>query len=197
MKEILRCAQDDIPDKVSPLITQKARETRFVITFKVLKTIPEFEHKTLFEWGPDIFQGSLYNLQWRPPDIHIVGYFEDQPVTHVGLVVHDVKVGSVRLKVGGIGGVVTVPQHQKKGFSKQCLVYSQAYIKSNFEAEFGFLFCPERLVDFYGSVGWKRITAAVLVDQSQGKVAPPLNAMVLEFSKVWPKGPVDLESLPW
>jgi hypothetical protein len=80
------------------------------VTFRVHRTVPDSERTILFEWGPDIFEGSLYNLQWRPTDYHVIGYLEGHPVTHVGIVAHRVKVGSTKKLVGGIGAVVTVPE---------------------------------------------------------------------------------------
>ena len=167
------------------------------VTFKVHRTIPDSERKILFEWGADIFEGSLYDLEWRPTDYHVIGYLEGRPVTHVGIVTHRVKVGSTKKLVGGIGAVVTLPKYQKQGLAKRCLQWAQAYMKSNLNVEFGFLFCPERLLGFYGSLGWKRLMENVLVDQAHGKVIPPICSMVLEFSEAWPNGPVDLESYPW
>ena len=166
------------------------------VSFRVHRTVPDSERKILFEWGPDIFEGSLYNLQWRPTDYHVIGYLEGQPVTHVGIVAHRVKVGSTKKLVGGIGAVVTVPKHQKRGLAKECLKWAHGYMKSNLRVEFGFLFCPERLLDFYESVGWKRVKENVLVDQPRGKVIAPICAMVFEFSEAWPSGPIDLDSYP-
>jgi GNAT superfamily N-acetyltransferase len=167
------------------------------VTFRVHRTVPDSERTILFEWGSDIFEGSLYNLQWRPTDYHVIGYLEGHPVTHVGIVAHRVKVGSTKKLVGGIGAVVTVPKHQKRGLAKECLKWAHGYMKSNLRVEFGFLFCPERLLDFYESVGWKRVKENVLVDQPGGKVIAPICAMVLELSEAWPSGPIDLDSYPW
>jgi len=164
------------------------------IAFKVHPEISASERKILFEWGPDIFHGSLYSLQWRPTDVHVVGYAGDEPVTHVGIVSHPVAVGSTRALVGGIGSVVTVPQKQKLGLAKECLRRAQSYMRSDLGVEYGFLFCPERLVEFYGRSGWRKLVEPVLVNQPGGKVTAPLCSMILEFAERWPEGPVDLGS---
>ena len=167
------------------------------ITFKVSRTIPTREQKKLFEWGTDIFGGSKYNLKWRPADYHVVGYLKEKPVTHVGIVKHSVRIGSVHKTVGGIGGVVTVPQKQKQGLAKICLLHTHSYMRHELAVEYGFLFCIERLVSYYSDIGWRIIDDRVLVNQPCGALFAPLCSMVFEFSEPWPKGLVKLDSLPW
>jgi hypothetical protein len=167
------------------------------IRFKVSRRIPTKEQKKLFEWGTDIFGGAKYNLEWRPADYHVVGYLEKEPVTHVGIVKHSIRVGSVRKTVGGIGGVVTVPQKQKQGLAKMCLSYSHYYMRYELAVEYGFLFCLERLVCYYSDIGWRILDDRVLINQTRGTLFAPLCSMVFEFSDPWPKGLVTLDSLPW
>jgi hypothetical protein len=88
-------------------------------------------------------------------------------------------------------------KHQKRALAKECLKWAHGYMKSNLRVEFGFLFCPERLLEFYESVGWKRVKENVLVDQPRGQIIAPICAMVLELSEAWPSGPIDLDSYPW
>lgn len=167
------------------------------VSFKVHREMPPAEQKALFEWGPDIFGGSLYNLQWRGTDYHVVGYVDGEPVTHVGIVKHSVSVGASSRVVGGVGAVVTVPRRQKKGLAQMCLRRAGEYMRSDLNVAFGFLFCPERLVHFYAAGGWRKLNEKVIVNQPGGTIVAPLCSMVLEFSERWPEGPVNLESLPW
>ena len=168
------------------------------LTFHVHRVIPAAEKKALFEWGTDIFSASLYNAKWRGTDHHVVGYVAGRPAVHVGLVAHRISVGSTKALVGGIGSVVTAPEFQKQGRARECLLWSHAYMQSELGVEFGYLFCPERLVKFYSSLGWKKLSDEVVVDQpGQTGVPAPLCSMVLEFSTPWPGGRVDLGSLPW
>jgi nodulation protein A len=167
------------------------------LTFQTHPTLPDPERRALFEWGPDVFQGSLYQLRWRAAELHVVGYLDGAPVTHVGLVRQTVGVGKDETVVGGVGGVVTVPSRQKQGLARQCLVKSHEVMRSEFGVAHGFLFCPDGLLKFYGGAGWKQIFEKVMIDQPQGKVTAPLLSMVMSFSAPWPSGTVDLRSLPW
>jgi hypothetical protein len=88
------------------------------VTFSVHRTVPDSERRILFEWGSDIFEVSLFNLDWRPADYHVNGYLEGRSVTHLGIVAHRVKVGPTKTLVGGIGAVVTLPEYQKQGLAK-------------------------------------------------------------------------------
>jgi hypothetical protein len=167
------------------------------IRFKVRRRIPNSEQKILFEWGTDIFGGAKYHLEWRPADYHVIGYLKREPVTHVGIVKHSVRVGSVRKTVGGIGGVVTVPQKQRQGLAKMCLSYAHYYMRYELAVEYGFLFCLEQLVSYYRDIGWRMLENKVLINQPRGALFAPLPSMVFEFSPPWPEGLVTLDSLPW
>ena len=167
------------------------------INFKIHQKIPDQEVPLLYHWGTDIFGGSIYNLHWRPPEVHVIGYIDSKPVTHVGILKHQIVVGSNKIWVGGIGGVVTIPQVQKNGFAKQCLLRAQEYMVSDLSVEFGFLFCPDRMQKYYAGLGWHNIDEKVIIDQPTGKITAPLCSMVYVFSKPWPKGSVELGSLPW
>ncbi len=166
-------------------------------SLQIRRELTDAEQKQLFEWEPDVFRGDEYGLQWRPADVHIVGYLDDAPISHVGMVTHHVKVGKQHCYVGGVGGVITVKSHQKQGWAAACLERARETLIEEFAVDYGFLFCQDRFVPFYGSLGWRLLPDKVTIDQPQGKVLAPVHSMVLEFDKPWPDGPVDIESLPW
>lgn len=167
------------------------------VSFQILPAIAEDERKSLFDWAPDVFQGEHYGIHWRPAEFHVVGYVDGQPATHVGVVSHRVQVGATSPFVGGIGGVVTPQQFQKQGLARKCLKRAEEFIHSDLAVEFGFLFCQERLVDFYQASGWRKINEVVWIEQPTGRVESPVGFMVREFDASWPDGPVTLHSWPW
>jgi GNAT superfamily N-acetyltransferase len=165
---------------------------------RITDILTDDDHQQLFGWGEDIFGAASLGLQWRPKDRHIFVEVGGRSVSHVGLLRHTVKVGGVPVEVGGIGGVVTLPDMLGKGYARHALKHAASLICQEWGLDFGLLFCREPLVPFYRELGWRRIEEPVTVEQPSGRIASPMGVMVLSCKRQdWPAGPVDLDSLPW
>ena len=68
------------------------------------------ERKILFEWGENIFGEDDAKYRWRPKDYHFVTEEDGRVISHVGVLKTTVRAGGIDLTVGGVGGVVTVPE---------------------------------------------------------------------------------------
>jgi len=159
---------------------------------------PEDRH-TLFEWGENIFGLEDLLLRWRPKDWHFILDADGRAASHVGILKHTVSAGGQAVVVGGVGGVVTVPEAQGHGYAQRLMRHAAAYMCEELGVEFGFLFCRDQLVAFYERLGWRLVTGPVEVEQEAGPLVPPFNVMVLPCGegREWPEGKVKLKSLPW
>lgn len=102
------------------------------------------------------------------------------------------------IKVGGIGGVVTVPTAQKKGLARQLMQHTAEFLEHEWKVAAGLLFCLPKMLAYYEALGWQRVESPVLIEQPEGKLASPLPVMVLPFhTEEWRHGSVELHSLPW
>jgi GNAT superfamily N-acetyltransferase len=156
------------------------------------------EHRQLFGWGEDIFGMADQDLHWRPKDRHVFVEVGGRSVAHVGLLRHIVRVGDAPVEVGGVGGVVTVPDMQGKGYARHALRHATSLMCQEWDLDFGLLFCREPLSPFYRELGWRRVEEPVTVEQPSGRIVFPLVVMALSCKgRDWPAGPVDLDSLPW
>lgn len=156
------------------------------------------ERRQLFEWGEDIFGMAGLDLRWRPKDRHLFVEVDGRVVSHVGLLQHTVRVGDHPVKVGGVGGVVTVPDQQGRGYARHAMRHAASLMCGEWHVDFGLLFCREPLVPFYQGLAWRRVVDPVEAEQPSGRVVPPLAVMVLPCrGQEWPAGPVDLDSFPW
>ncbi len=169
----------------------KLRQTEGVLS-------PEDRH-ALFEWADNIFGVEDKLLQWRPKDWHFIFDVDERPASHVGVLKHTLSAGGEPVTVGGVGGVVTVPEMQGKGLAQRGMRHAAAFMREELGVEFGFLFCLDRLVGFYESLGWQRAPETIEVEQESGPLIAPFNAMVLPFgdARPWPAGKIVLKSLPW
>jgi GNAT superfamily N-acetyltransferase len=148
--------------------------------------------------GPDPFGMQAYPLSWREKDWHFFLDVDGEPVSHVGVLRHDVLVDGAAAPVAGLGGVITKPGFQGRGFAHILLREAVAFMTDETDADFGFLFCLPRLVPFYEALGWQGLSRPVLIEQPDGALESPVESMVLPLrGKPWPSGSVEIQSLPW
>src|SRR4051794_8773264 len=92
------------------------------------EVLTDEERQLLFGWGENIFGVAALKLSWRPKDLHFLLYADGEPVSHVGVLKHVVGVNGAPATVGGVGGVVTVPEAQKKGFACQLMQHTAKFL---------------------------------------------------------------------
>jgi predicted GNAT family N-acyltransferase len=156
------------------------------------------QQQHFFGWGTDIFGVESYQLQWRPKNWHLLLSIDDQLVSHVGMLTHTVSAGEHSVRVGGIGGVVSLPIVQRKGFARHALQSAIEFLDREQHVTFGLLFCRATLAPWYSRLGWQPVTAPVVVDQPSEKVLSPLVTMVYPCrDQIWPPGALVLGSFPW
>jgi len=162
------------------------------------ETLTDQDMQRLFGWGENIFGIEAHKLSWRPKDVHFLLYWDDDPVSHVGILKHEVNVNSEPVMVGGVGGVITVPEAQSRGFAHRLMQHAARFLENEWKVDAGLLFCRPQLVPYYTNLGWQAVESPVLIEQSGGKIVSPLRVMSLPFNKRrWASGNIDLQSLPW
>lgn len=163
---------------------------------KQVDSLTDAENTKLFGWGKDIFGADDLNLRWRPKDVHFLLTLDGEVVSHVGVLKHDVSVAGQPLRVGGVGGVVTIPAAQRQGHARELMSYASEFM-ANWQVAAGLLFCLPKRVPYYASQGWQIVRYPVVIQQPDGNLESPLKVMVLPFVGTWPEGKIDLNSFPW
>jgi hypothetical protein len=103
-----------------------------------------------------------------------------------------------RVLLGGISGVMTPPQHQRKGYAGLALREAKRLIFEEMGADLGALLCVDALVPFYVRHGWQAVTCPVAMAQPGGKVLWPARMMILPRGEAqWQPQKIDLCGLPW
>lgn len=172
------------------------------IEIKQTECLTEEEWRKLFGWGEDIFSANDLHLNWRAKDWHFLLYEDGEPKSHVGVLRHTISVDeNLPVTVGGVGGVVTVPEAQGKGYAQMLMREVARFFENDWRVEAGLLFCLPRMVAFYQLLGWRKIEEPPLIEQPErGVIKAPMGIMVLPFGDhkfVWENAKVELESLPW
>ena len=163
-----------------------------------IEFLTDEEKRRLFGWGKDIFGVEGFKLRWRPKDLHFVLYLDGKSMSHVGVLKQVVTVNGEPAIIGGVGGVVTLPEAQRRGFAGQLMWHVAKFFEHEWKVDAGLLFCLSQLAPYYEALGWRSLEKPVLIEQPSGKIPAPLHAMVLPFTEtVWSNVSLDLGSLPW
>jgi hypothetical protein len=156
------------------------------------------EQQTLFFWGENIFGAEDVGYSWRSKDSHFITEEDGRALSHVGVLKTEVVAGGRTVTVGGIGGVVTIPEAQGRHYVHAAMRRAVEFACAELGVEFGMLFCLPRLAPFYARQGWQLIEAEVEFKQPSGKVVWPYNVMVLPCGeRQWPAGRVEVDGFPW
>ena len=166
---------------------------------EITRELTQEQKDRLWNWSDDIFGANHLQITWRPKEWHILVHDdEDLLMAKASALKHDVLAGGETITVGGIGGVLSLPEARGKGLAQAAMKRAESFMREDLHASFGFLFCFDRLLPFYNRLGWRRLESEVLIEQEDGERPAPLNAMILPLrGQKWPDGRVQLRSLPW
>src|SRR2546423_4021244 len=120
-------------------------------------TLTDAEQQKLFGWGENIFGVQAHALRWRHKDLHFLLYEDGDLVSHAGILQHIVKVNGLSVSAAGLGGVVTVPEAQRKGFACQLVQHAMRFAETEWKVEAGLLFCRPQMVAYYQRLAWQMV----------------------------------------
>jgi GNAT superfamily N-acetyltransferase len=124
-------------------------------------------------FGDDEY-GRMY--QWSSGDWQLTGSLAGKIIASIEILERMAQVGNTPVRLGGIGGVATHPDWQRRGFASVLM---------------------ER-VHLYGSLGWQVAAQSILIEQPEGKIVMETTTMILPCRKQdWPEGFIDLCGPPW
>lgn len=138
--------------------------------------------------------------QWASPQWSILLWDQGELVTHVGLTVREIRHNGEPKRIGGVGGVMTAPSHQGRGWASQGLRVAAGSLQSELAVAYALLFCLPELVPFYGRFGWQPFQGKIFIEQpNQHKINfSAQGAMLLNLQAQAPlDGELDLQGLPW
>src|SRR5512138_699844 len=88
-------------------------------------------------------------FEWTVPQWSVLVWDHDELVSRVGLITREILSNGETKLIGGIGGVMTHPQKQGKGYASQAMREAATIFDSQFGVAFALLFCRPQLVKFY------------------------------------------------
>jgi GNAT superfamily N-acetyltransferase len=125
---------------------------------------------------------------------------DQRVVTHAGILYRVIRVGDVRVPVGGLSRVMTLPEARGRGYARAVVASAAAFVGMWLWAPFALVLCAPECTAFYQALGWRTTNAPIACEQS-GRQPALLNrvAMVLpcQGDAAWPAGPIDLCGPRW
>ncbi len=141
----------------------------------------------------------MHGIEWAHAQRRVLLYLDDILRAVAGIHEREVLCDGQKLRVAGIGGVMTEPEFQGQGHGKQVMLHVMELLRTEAQCAFSLLFCEDHNVGFYGKLGWTLFEGDMVVEQ-HGTTGPFSfrNVMVLPLA-----GPIpvvrklDLCGLPW
>ncbi|MHB8382612.1 MAG: GNAT family N-acetyltransferase [Candidatus Binataceae bacterium] len=147
-------------------------------------------------WTDEVFGHIAY--EWAPAEWHATGRINALLAGSLKIVTREITAADERVRVAGIGNVVTKPEYGKRGVATAMLRASADLMRTTLGAEFGLLICRRKVAPVYQKAGWIQVEGPTRFWQPAGNVTYPLDTMVLKLTaREWPGGPIDLRGLPW
>lgn len=172
--------------------------TREPFEVRIVEFYSAADRNDLAEGEKDPSETSVYQLQWRPTEKHVLVVEGGKTVCHVGLLGQTVEVQGNPVRVAGIGGVLARRGCRGRGYCRAAMEVAESFALSQMGVNFMLLFSRPALESLYQHLGWVRVSSPVWVEQIQGVVLLPIISMVKCLGhEQWPRGEVRLRSRPW
>lgn len=150
-------------------------------------------------WPPDVRRQLPWgHIAFAHADLRVLVESDEQLVCHIGIYRREATWNGRKLRVGGIGGVVTHPDFRRRGLASVALNAAIQTLKDERATDFALLFCEPHNVGFYAGRGWKPFAGEVWAEQPGGRVRfDVMLPMVFYLKRAPHEGEVDLCGLPW
>jgi aminoglycoside 2'-N-acetyltransferase I len=177
---------------------QNRKNLTISILIKQAKSLTKVE---LQEWSTllrEVFGNGEDEMEWADIDWNVLVKLGNKLVSQVDIIDRIAQVGYHKVRLGGIGGVGTLPEFRGRGFAGMALASAAIFMEKEMGVDFGFLFCSPEMVSFYSRLNWQVKDAPVYYDQPGRKVLLDGKAMILAcIRNAWPDGEVDVSGYPW
>lgn len=155
----------------------------------------------LDRWSRAIFN-EKHGITWSNESEWMVIVTEGgQLVSALELICREVTINGQSTMMGGVGGVMTLPEFRKKGYASAAMRAANEFIQQKMDVPYALLVTGSELIPFYGSLGWQVIKNRVFYWQPDGKrYAFSDQTAIMVYvcgDNPFPEGEIDLNGLPW
>ena len=150
-------------------------------------------------WPAEVLQQTPWGqMAFAEADLRVMIASDEQVVSHVGIYRREGIWKGRKIRIGGIGGVMTHPDFRRRGLASVALTAAVHTLKEERATDFALLFCTADTAEFYSSRGWKRFAGEVFTEQAGArKRFEALQPYVFYLKRAPHEGELDLGGLPW
>jgi aminoglycoside 2'-N-acetyltransferase I len=151
-------------------------------------------------WPPEVVaQLPWANTRFANAEFRVLVQDETEGVVcHVGMYRRDATWNERKVRIGGIGGVLTHERFRRRGLASVALNAAIQTFKDERATDFALLCCEPHNAAFYASRGWKPFNGEVFAEQPGGRVRfDVMLPMVFYLKRAPHEGVIDLCGLPW
>lgn len=148
-------------------------------------------------------QNAIEALPWghlvfAHADLRVLLEAGDGLACHVGIYRRHALWNGQKMRVGGIGSVMTRADSRRLGYASLALTAAIHTLKEERATDFAMLFCEPKHVNFYAARKWKPFEGDIVADQPAGSIRfDALMPMVFDLKRAPRQGAIDLCGLPW
>ncbi len=137
-------------------------------------------------------------IRWATPDWMVLGFLKGQLVTQLCIPKHEIRVGTEKIWVAGLGGMATHPEYQHRGLGSTLLAATESFMRDTIQVPFGLLICADETARFYQLSRWQEAAHYLYFTQdTQRRIMHPCVMILPLTNRPWPVGDIDLCGLPW
>ncbi|MFN8466789.1 MAG: GNAT family N-acetyltransferase [Caldilineaceae bacterium] len=138
------------------------------------------------------------NREWAGPSHRVLIWDGNgRLVTHAGLLVRRALANEQPVRVGGIGGVMTLPEMRRQGLAAIAVASGVEFFRQLGDVDFALLVCKPHLLAYYGRLGWRKFSGRLLVRQWGKTEDFTFNEVMTYPIQYAPEGVIDLLGPPW
>src|SRR5436305_12441470 len=123
-------------------------------------------------WSSEIISSAPWrHVNWANADLRVLVETPDAGlICHVGLYFRQVTWNGRKLHIGGVGGVMTHPDHRRRGYASIALDAAIRTMRDRQDVQFALLLCEPHNFAFYQARGWHPFEGEIWVEQPQGRI---------------------------
>jgi GNAT superfamily N-acetyltransferase len=150
-------------------------------------------------WPPEVVATLPWaGIVFAHAEFRVLIETEDGVACHVGLYRREATWNGRKVRIGGIGGVLTRADSRRHGYATLALNAAIQTLKDEGSADFALLFCEPDKAAFYDSRGWAPFNGEVFCEQPSGRIRfEAIAPHVFDLRRKPRDGVIDLCGLPW
>jgi len=150
-------------------------------------------------WPPEVVATLPWaDVTFAHPELRVLIATPDGVACHVGLYRRQASWNGRKVRIGGIGGVLTRDDCRNLGYATLALSAAIQTLKDEASTDFALLFCEPKNAAFYDSRGWAPFGGEVYCEQPSGRIRfEAIAPHVFDLRRKPRDGVIDLCGLPW